>query len=112
MAYAKLNLNSSHRQAMFKNMITSLFKEGRIQTTAQKAREVRSLAEKVITTAKQNDLHARRQVLRQVSDKEVIAKLFDEIAPKYSDTPGGYTRIIKVGFRRGDAAEMVILELV
>ncbi len=112
MAYAKLNLTSSHRQAMFKNMITSLFREGRIQTTLQKAREARSLAEKVITTAKQNDLHARRQVLKQVSDKEVLAKLFDEIAPKYNDTPGGYTRIIRVGVRRGDAAEMVILELV
>lgn len=112
MAYAKLGVTSSHRRAMFRNMMTSLFREGRIQTTAPRAKELKSVAEKMITVAKRNDLHARRQVLKSISDKEVVNKLFDDIAPKYNDKPGGYTRTIKVGFRRGDAAEMVILELV
>lgn len=112
MAYAKLGVTSSHRRAMFRNMMTSLFREGRIQTTASRAKELKSVAEKMITVAKRNDLHARRQVLKSISDKEVVNKLFDDIAPKYNDKPGGYTRTIKVGFRRGDAAEMVILELV
>jgi len=112
MAYSKLNITSSHRKAMFRNMVTSLFREERIRTTAPKAKEIKSVAEKLITVAKKDDLHARRQVVKEISDKEVVAKLFDDIATKYSETPGGYTRIIKLGPRRGDAAEMVILELV
>lgn len=112
MAYAKLGKNSSHRNAMFRNMVTSLFKEERIETTAPKAKAVNGIAEKMITLAKRGDLHARRQVLQFVMEEEVAKKLFDTIAPKYSDRQGGYTRIIKKGFRRGDSAEVVILELV
>jgi large subunit ribosomal protein L17 len=112
MAYAKLGKTTSHRRAMFRNMVTSLFKSERIQTTEPKAKEVNRIAEKLITLAKRGDLHARRQVLAFVNDEKVVGKLFDTIAPKYEGRPGGYTRIIKVGARRGDAAEMVILELV
>jgi large subunit ribosomal protein L17 len=112
MAYAKLGKTTSHRRAMFRNMVTSLFNCERIQTTEPKAKEVNRIAEKLITLAKRGDLHARRQVLAFVNDEKVVGKLFDTIAPKYEGRPGGYTRIIKVGARRGDAAEMVILELV
>lgn len=112
MAYAKLGKTSSHRKAMFRNMVTSLFNSERIQTTEPKAKEVNRIAEKLITLAKRGDLHARRQVLEYVSDEAVVAKLFDTIAAKYETRQGGYTRIVKVGTRRGDAAEMVILELV
>jgi large subunit ribosomal protein L17 len=112
MAYAKLGKTTSHRRAMFRNMVTSLFKSERIQTTEAKAKEVNRIAEKLITLAKRGDLHARRQVLAFVNDETTVSKLFDTIAPKYESRPGGYTRIIKVGARRGDAAEMVILELV
>ena len=112
MAYAKLGKTTSHRKAMFRNMVTSLFNSERIQTTEPKAKEVNRIAEKLITLAKRGDLHARRQVLAFVNDEKVVGKLFDTIAPKYEGRPGGYTRIIKVGARRGDAAEMVILELV
>lgn len=108
----KLNLNSAHRNAMFRNMVTSLFKAERIETTGSKAREVKRIAEKMVTLAKRGDLHARRQALEYILDETVTKKLFDEIAPKYASTPGGYTRVIKLGNRRGDAAEMVILELV
>ena len=112
MAYSKLNKTSSHRNAMFRNMVTSLLKEERIETTAPKAKEVNSIAEKMITLAKRGDLHARRQVLQYVMEEGVVTKLFETIAPKYAERQGGYTRIIKKGFRRGDAAEVVILELV
>ena len=112
MAYAKLGKTSSHRNAMFRNMVTSLFKEERIETTAPKAKEVNRIAEKMITLAKRGDLHARRQVMQYVMEEDVVKKLFDTIAAKYADRQGGYTRIIKKGFRRGDAAEVVILELV
>ncbi|MHB8171502.1 MAG: 50S ribosomal protein L17 [Thermincolia bacterium] len=112
MAYQKLGRTSSHREAMFRNMVTSLFREERIQTTGPKAKELKSIAEKMVSLAKKGDLHARRQALSYIIDETVVSKLFDEIGPKYSERQGGYTRIIKVGPRRGDAAEMVILELV
>ncbi|MDA8235069.1 MAG: 50S ribosomal protein L17 [Clostridia bacterium] len=112
MAYQKLGRTSSHREAMFRNMVTSLFREERIQTTGPKAKELKSIAEKMVSLAKKGDLHARRQALSYIIDETVVSKLFDEIGPKYAERQGGYTRIIKVGPRRGDAAEMVILELV
>ena len=112
MAYRKLGRNSSARKALFRSILTSFFKQERIETTATKAKEISGLAAKLITLAKQGDLHSRRQVLAFVVDEEATKKLFDEIAPKYTDRNGGYTRIYKLGPRRGDAAEMAILELV
>ncbi|GBF31918.1 LSU ribosomal protein L17p [Desulfocucumis palustris] len=112
MGYQKLGLNTGHRKAMLRNMVTSLIKEKRIQTTETRAKEVKSIAEKMVTLAKQGDLAARRQALAYMYDEEVVRDLFDKVGPKYADRPGGYTRIIKVGHRRGDAAPMVILELV
>ena len=108
----KLGRTSSHRQAMFRNMVTSLFEHERIVTTEQKAKEIRPIAEKMITLAKRGDLHARRQALDYIRRKAVVAKLFDEILSQFSDRQGGYTRIIKTGTRRGDAAAMAIIELV
>lgn len=110
--YRKLGLPTDQRRAMLRNLVTSFLKEGKIETTVTRAKETRKLAEKMITLAKRGDLHARRQVLSFVTEKEVVAKLFDEVAPKYAERNGGYTRIIKVGPRRGDNAEVVILELV
>ncbi|ADQ15311.1 50S ribosomal protein L17 [Halanaerobium hydrogeniformans] len=112
MSKRKLQKTSSHRKAMFQNMATSLFRHGRIETTLPKAKELRSYAEKIITTAKNNDLSSRRKVMDKIKDKEVVTKLFDEIGPKYSDRPGGYTRILKMYPRRGDAAKKAIIELV
>ena len=112
MAYQKLGRVSSHRNAMFRNMVTSLFREERIQTTGPRAKELKTIADKMVTLAKKGDLHAWRQAMEYIFDEGVVAKLFNEIAPKYADRQGGYTRVIKVGTRRGDAAEMVILELV
>lgn len=108
----KLGRNASHRKALFRNMVTSLFEHERIQTTDAKAKEVRRVAEKLITLGKRGDLHARRQVLSYVRSKAVVAKLFDDLAPRYAQRPGGYTRIVKLGFRRGDAAPVSVLELV
>ncbi|MCK4512665.1 50S ribosomal protein L17 [bacterium] len=110
----KLGRTSSHRKATFRNMVTSFFELGQIETTDAKAKELRSLAERLVTVAKRgsDDLTARRQVLRVVRSKKVVAKLFDEIAPRYADRPGGYTRIIKVASRRGDAAPLSILQFV
>ncbi len=110
--YRKLGRISAHRDLMLRNLVTSLFKNGRIETTDKKAKEAKRLAEKMITLAKRGDLHARRQVLSFVTEETVVKDLFDEIAPKYEDRNGGYTRIMKLGPRRGDAAEMVIIELV
>ena len=112
MAYRKLGRNSSARKALFRSILTSFFKQERIETTATKAKEISGLAAKLITLAKQGDLHSRRQVLAFLVDEEATKKLFDESAPKYTDRNGGYTRIYKLGPRRGDAAEMAILELV
>lgn len=108
----KLGRNASHRKALFRNMVTSLFEHERIRTTDAKAKEVRRVAEKLITLGKRGDLHARRQVLSYVRSKAVVAKLFDDLAPRYAQRPGGYTRIVKLGFRRGDAAPVSVLELV
>ena len=110
--YRKLGRSSAHRKAMLRNLVTDLFREGRITTTDTRAKEARRQAEKMITLAKRGDLHARRQVLAYVYDETVVAKLFDEIAPKYAERQGGYTRILKLGPRQGDNAEMSFLELV
>ncbi|MEE2657067.1 MAG: 50S ribosomal protein L17 [Candidatus Latescibacterota bacterium] len=109
---AKLGRDRSHRKAMMSNMMSSLFQHEVINTTSARAKELRCRAESIITFAKRGDLHARRQVLRVIANKVVIAKLFDEIGPRFADRPGGYTRLIKVGQRRGDGAEMCIVELV
>ena len=108
----KLGRTSDHRKAMLRAMVTFLLENGRIETTVTRAKEVRSMAEKMITTAKTNDLNSKRQVLAYVTKEDVVKKLFDEIAPKYADVNGGYTRIVKIGPRRGDAAEMAVIELV
>ena len=108
----KLGRTSDHRKAMLRAMVTFLLENGRIETTVTRAKEVRSMAEKMITTAKTNDLHSKRQVLAYVTKESVVKKLFDEIAPKYADVNGGYTRIVKIGPRRGDADEMAVIELV
>jgi len=110
--YRKLGRPTSHRKSMLRNLTTDLFREGRIQTTDCRAKEVRRIAEKLITKAKKGDLHARRQVMEYIFDETVVAKLFDEIAPKYAERNGGYTRILKLGKRQGDAAEVVFIELV
>lgn len=119
MAYQKLGRNTSARKALFRDLVTDLFIYERIETTEAKAKEVRSIAEKMITLGKRGDLHARRQVASFVRNEasndegqNAIQKLFDDIAPRYSERQGGYTRIIKIGPRRGDAAPMVLLELV
>ncbi|MFT5442014.1 MAG: large subunit ribosomal protein L17 [Myxococcota bacterium] len=107
-----LGRSSSHRKAMFRNMVTSLLEHEQIQTTDAKAKEVRRWADKMITLGKRGDLHARRMALRTVRSKEVAAKLFDELADRYKDRPGGYTRITKLGNRNGDAAPVSVIELV
>ena len=112
MAYSKLGRNSSARKALFKSILTSLFKYERIETTEAKAKEVSGLADQLITLAKRGDLSARRQAAAQLADKEVVQQLFGSIAAQFKDRQGGYTRILKLGVRRGDAAPMVILELV
>lgn len=108
----KLGRTSDHRKAMLRAMVTFLLENGKIETTVTRAKEVRSMAEKMITIAKTNDLHSKRQVLAYVTKEDVVKKLFDEIAPKYADRNGGYTRIVKIGPRRGDAAEMAVISLV
>ena len=108
----KLGRTTAHRTAMLRALVTFLFENGKIETTVTRAKEVSSLAEKFITIAKKNDLHSKRQVFAFVTDGTVAKKLIDEIAPKYADVNGGYTRITKIGPRRGDAAEMAIIELV
>jgi len=108
----KLGRPTDERIALFRSLITSLFRYGKINTTEMKAKEIRPIAEKLITLAGTDDLHARRQVIAYLYDKEVASKLFSEIGPRYKERPGGYTRILKVGFRRGDAAPMAIIELV
>jgi large subunit ribosomal protein L17 len=108
----RLSRSTSHRLAMFRNQVTDLVRHGKIVTTEAKAREVRSIAEKVITLGKHGTLHARRQALRIVSDKDVMKKIFDDLGPRYASRPGGYTRMIKLGPRQGDGASMAQLELV
>ncbi|TVR01157.1 MAG: 50S ribosomal protein L17 [Deltaproteobacteria bacterium] len=108
----KLNRNASHRKAMFANMVTSLFLHERIQTTTPKAKELRRFAERLITLAKRGDLHARRQAAALLRDDEVLRKLFSELAERYAERNGGYTRVLKLGNRRGDNAPMAQIELV
>jgi large subunit ribosomal protein L17 len=110
--YRKLGRESAHRKAMLRNLVTDLLREGRITTTEMRAKEARRIAEKMITLGKRGDLHARRQALACIYDEDVVTKLFDEIAPGFEDRQGGYTRILKLGPRRGDNAEEVYLELV
>ena len=107
----KLGRSSSHRQAMLRNMVTSLLDHERIQTTDAKAKELRRVAERMITLGKRGDLHARRQALSFIRSKEVTGKVFDELADRYRERPGGYTRVMKLGQRQGDAAPMSIIEL-
>ncbi|MYK41890.1 MAG: 50S ribosomal protein L17 [Gemmatimonadetes bacterium] len=109
---AKLGRTAPHRKAMLSNMMASLFINERITTTQTRAKELKRTAERVLTCAKKGDLHARRQVLRVIADKQVVAKLFDELGPRYKSRNGGYTRVIKLGPRRGDGAFMSIVELV
>lgn len=108
----KLGRPTDQRRAMLRNLVTSFLKHGKIETTETRAKETKNLAEKMITLAKRGDLHARRQVLAFVTEEEVVKNLFENVAPKYTERNGGYTRMYKVGPRRGDGAEVVILELV
>ncbi|ESR26537.1 50S ribosomal protein L17 [Lutibaculum baratangense] len=108
----RFNRSSSHRQAMLANMAVSLLRHEQIVTTLPKAKELRPVVEKLITLGKRGDLHARRQVISQIGDKAVAAKLFDALADRYRDRNGGYTRVLKAGFRHGDAAPVGVIELV
>ena len=108
----KLGRTTDHRRAMMRAMVTYLLENGKIETTVTRAKEVRAITEKMITLAKVNSLHNRRQAMAYITKEEVVKKLFDEVAPKYSEVKGGYCRIIKTGPRRGDAAEMCIIELI
>ena len=108
----KLGRTSDHRRAMLRAMVTYLLETGKIETTVTRAKEVRAMGEKMITLGKNNNLHSKRQAFAYITKEEVVKKLFDEIAPKYADVNGGYCRIIKIGPRRGDAAEMAVIELV
>jgi large subunit ribosomal protein L17 len=108
----KLGRTSSHREAMFRNMVTSIIKHERIRTTDAKAKEVRKIAEKMITLGKRGDLHARRHALAFVRDKEMVKKLFGELSERYRERKGGYTRVVKVGYRVGDNAPVSILEFI
>ena len=108
----KLNRTTSHRKAMLNNMVASLFEHKQIRTTHAKAKEARRLAERLITFAKKGDLAARRRVLRFIPNKALVRELFDKIAPVYTERNGGYTRVLKLGYRQGDGADMSLLELV
>ncbi|MBT8208638.1 MAG: 50S ribosomal protein L17 [Acidimicrobiia bacterium] len=108
----RLGGSPSHQKAMLDNLATSLIMEERIATTKAKAKLLRPHVEKIITKARRGDLHARRTVIKRITDIEAVTKLFDEVAPRYAERPGGYTRIEKTGSRRGDGAEMAIIELV
>ncbi|MCR5636516.1 MAG: 50S ribosomal protein L17 [Clostridiales bacterium] len=108
----KLGRATDHRTAMLRGLVTFFLDKGRIETTVTRAKEVRILAEKMITLAKEDTLHNRRLAMSFITSEDVVYKLFKEIAPKYADTKGGYTRITKLGPRRGDAAEMAVIELI
>jgi len=108
----KLGRDSAHRKALYANLACSLIEHGRIRTTEAKAKAVKPYAEKMITLGRRGDLHARRQALSELRSQEVVHKLFADVAPRMADRPGGYSRIVKLGQRQGDAAEMVYLELV
>ena len=108
----KLGRPTDHRIAMMRGMVTALLENGRLETTLYRAKELRSVADKMVTLGKKNTLHSRRQALAFITKEDVVSKLFSEIAPRYESRNGGYTRIIQTGPRRGDAAEMAIIELV
>ena len=108
----KLSRTASHREALLRNMAISLFRHGRISTTTAKAKELRPYAERLITLAKRGDLHAKRLAARKIHDREVLIQLFDSIGPRFAERPGGYTRVLKLGHRLGDGAEMALIELV
>lgn len=110
--YRKLGRSTDQRIAMFRSLTTNLLKYGKIETTVTRAKETRKFAERMITLGKRGDLHARRQALAFVTEESVVSELFENIAPKYAERNGGYTRIMRVGPRRGDAAELAIIELV
>lgn len=110
--FNRLGRKASHRKSLHRNMTTSLFRYERIKTTKAKALSIRRTAEKMITRAKEDSVHNRREIGKDIKDKEILAKLFTELGPRYKERPGGYTRILKLGYRQGDAAEMVLLELV
>ncbi len=112
MTKSKLNRPSGPRRALLRALVTSFLAEERIQTTEAKAKAARPLAEKMITLGKRGDLHARRQAMAFILDESVVTKVFEVLAPRYEDRPGGYTRIVKLGPRRGDGALMVLMELV
>jgi large subunit ribosomal protein L17 len=107
-----LGRKSSHRKALLCNLAISILTHGRVRTTEAKAKEVRGLVDRIITWGKRGDVHARRLAARQVRSRTIVKKVFDELAPRYRDRPGGYTRIMKIGFRHGDNAPEVIMELV
>lgn len=108
----KLGRPTDHRNAMIRNLVTSLLKNERIETTVTRAKETKRMTDKMITLAKRGDLHARRQLLAYVYEEDIVTKLCEEIAPRYEERNGGYTRVLRVGPRRGDGAELAILELV
>ena len=112
MAYNKLSRPSDQRRALLRNQVTALLWHGRIETTAARAKEVRSIAEKLITTGKKGDIHSRRLAFAKLRSRDAVKNLFDVVAPAYAERNGGYTRIYKLGFRRGDAAEMCLIQLV
>lgn len=112
MAYRQLGRNSGHRRAMLRNLVTALFKYGRIETTEAKAKEITPLAEKMITLAKRGDLHSRRQALAYVQEKTVAHRLFEELKDRFLDRQGGYVRVMKKGFRKGDGAPVSVVELI
>ncbi|MBH20851.1 MAG: 50S ribosomal protein L17 [Rhodobiaceae bacterium] len=108
----KLNRTSSHRKAMFSNMVNALIKHEQITTTLPKAKELRPIIEKMVTLSRKNDLHSRRQAISKLQDNDMVKKLFDVLGPRYAERAGGYTRIIKAGFRYGDSAPMAVIEFV
>jgi len=108
----KLNRTSSHRRAMFRNMATALLKHEQIKTTLPKAKDLRPIVERLITLGKRGDLHARRQALGYIQDDKIVRKLFETLGPRYAERSGGYTRVLKAGFRYGDSAPVAYIELV
>ena len=112
LAHRKLNRTASHRKAMFANMASSLIKHEQIKTTLPKAKELRPIVEKLVTLAKKGDLHARRQAISKIRDKDMVKKLFDTLGPRYQERNGGYIRIMKAGFRYGDNAPVAVIEFV
>jgi len=109
--YRKLGRRSDHRRAMLRNIVTSLLREERIETTEPKAKELRSIAEKIISLGKKGDLYSRRQAMKYLTDETVLTKVFSELSERYSERSGGYTRMVKTDYRQGDAASMVLVEL-